>query len=288
MNNSLNEANKESKGIGCPGWCVSVHFDDLKTTAKGQLLLLMLFPFNKNRKKKSPNKTSMKSSQTNGPFTNDRQSQKVEEEEEAETCHKYLLCLSMSLANHTKEDRINQEKQRNKNKNCVPFNIFLFCFSFFFFCQCFSCKTLSPSCPSWYLRVFFPIVVWTTFAHQTRNDVPQSLSNCLCVSLIVQMETTKKKKREREKSRIPPFFYLLSTMNTTADTKKGGSLRFIWGRNGKQQCPIPTTIFNIRTKHTKTRDKTFDSYTLVSFSDSLLTSHNIPQWDTKRMQPSAD
>lgn len=65
MNNSLNEANKESKEIGCPGWCVSVHFDDLKTTARGQLLLLMLFPFNarkteprdnnnNNRKKKSP------------------------------------------------------------------------------------------------------------------------------------------------------------------------------------------------------------------------------------------
>jgi hypothetical protein len=132
-----------------------------------------------------------------------------------------------------------------------------------------------------------PIVVWT-FAHQTRNDVLQSLPNRLCVSLIVQNEDDNKKK---EKSRIPLFFYLLSTINTT-DTKKRGSLRFIWGRNDKQQCPIPTTIFNIRTKHTKTRDKTFDSYihspTRLVFRLSLLTSHNIPQWNTKRMQPSAD
>ena len=120
-----------------------------------------------------------------------------------------------------------------------------------------------------------PIVVWT-FAHQTRSDVLQSLPNRLCVSLIVQNEDDNKKK---EKSRIPLFFYLLSTINTT-DTKKRGSLRFIWGRNDKQQCPIPTTIFNIRTKHTKTRDKTFDSHTLPHSSRFPTLSPHLPQHST--------
>ena len=243
MNNSLNEANKESKGIGCPGWCVSVHFDDLKTTAKGQLLLLMLFPFNKNRKKKSPNKTSMKSSQTNGPFTNDRQSQKVEEEEEAETCHKYLLCLSMSLANHTKEDRINQEKQRNKNKNCFPFNIFLFFFSFFFFLSVFFMQDVEPVVPF--------LVSARLLFHRRLDDIrspnkkwraPILIQLSVCVSYRSNGDDKKEKKREREIKDSP---FLLFTVDDEHNSrhKKRGILAIHLGT--KWQATMPDTDDNI-------------------------------------------
>lgn len=99
---------------------------------------------------------------------------------------------------------------------------------------------------------------------------------CVCL-LSFKMKTTSKKKREIKDS---PFLLFIVDDQHNRHTKKRGSLRFIWGRNDKQQCPIPTTIFNIRTKHTKTRDKTFDSHTLPHSSRFPTLSPHLPQHST--------